>query len=68
MDRLNTFNQVSHAVQRATENPLSGVGLMQKDAYIRIVPEIAKSDIRNETIQQLAMRLAGQDLIKTQLP
>lgn len=68
MDKLNSFQQVSHAVQRAVENPLSGVGLMQKDAYIRIVPEIAKSDVRNETIQQLAIRLVGQDLIKTQIP
>lgn len=65
MDRLNIFSQVSHTVQRATEHPLSGVGCREKEAYLRIVPEIARSDVRNETIQQLAMRLVGQNIVGT---
>lgn len=65
MDRLNNFISIGHAVQRACEHPLGNVTQEQRDEFLlEIAPRVAASDVRNETIQQLAMRLAGQDIIK----
>lgn len=69
MDRLNNFISIGHTVQRAYDHPYGDVTKDQRDQFLfEIAPRMASSDVRGETIQQLAMRLAGQDLIKTQLP